>query len=142
MCPAMAYSYWVHPASSYTDEMSYNTALSYCWDIMLTSSNGNIFRVTYPLCEEFTGNRWIPLTKFPSQRPVTRSFEALFDLRLNKRLGTQHRRWWFETPSHPSWRHCNVPKIFLFNSTWSAVWEGLSLSKMHLCRLCTMAYTI
>ena len=31
--------------------------------VMMTSSNGNIFRVTGPLCEEFTGHRWIPLTK-------------------------------------------------------------------------------
>ena len=30
---------------------------------MMTSSNGNIFRVTGPLCKEFTGHRWIPLTK-------------------------------------------------------------------------------
>ena len=30
---------------------------------MRTSSNGNIFRVTGPLCREFTGHRWIPLTK-------------------------------------------------------------------------------
>ena len=30
---------------------------------MMTSSNGNIFRVTAPLCEEITGHRWIPLTK-------------------------------------------------------------------------------
>ena len=27
---------------------------------MMTSSNGNIFRVTGPLCGEFTGHRWIP----------------------------------------------------------------------------------
>ena len=36
------------------------------WDAifhMMTSSNGNIFRVTGPLCGEFTGHRWIPLTK-------------------------------------------------------------------------------
>ena len=31
--------------------------------IMMTSSNGNIFRVTGPLCGDFTGHRWIPLTK-------------------------------------------------------------------------------
>ena len=31
--------------------------------IMITSSNGNIFRVTGPLWEEFTGHRWIPLIK-------------------------------------------------------------------------------
>ena len=30
---------------------------------MMTSSNGNIFRVTDLLCGEFTGHRWISLTK-------------------------------------------------------------------------------
>ena len=30
---------------------------------MMTSSNGNIFRVTGHLCGEFTGPRWIPYTK-------------------------------------------------------------------------------
>ena len=30
---------------------------------MMTSSNGNIFRVTGPLWRESTGDRWIPLTK-------------------------------------------------------------------------------
>ena len=30
---------------------------------MMTSSNGNIFRVTGPLCGEFTGHQWIPHTK-------------------------------------------------------------------------------
>ena len=49
--------------------------------VMMTSSNGNIFRVTGPLCGEFTGPG-----EFPTQRPVTRSFDVFFDLRLNKRL--------------------------------------------------------
>ena len=31
--------------------------------IKMTSSNGNLVRVTGPLRGEFTGNRWIPLTK-------------------------------------------------------------------------------
>ena len=31
--------------------------------IIMTSSNGNIFGVTGQLCGEFTGHRWIPLTK-------------------------------------------------------------------------------
>ena len=30
---------------------------------MITSSNGNIVRVTGPLCDEFTGHRWIPRKK-------------------------------------------------------------------------------
>ena len=31
--------------------------------LMMTSSNGNFFRVTGHLCGEFTGHRWIPHTK-------------------------------------------------------------------------------
>ena len=45
--------------------------------------------------------------EFPTQRPVTRSFDVFFDLRLNKRLSKQWRDWWFETLSRPLWRHRN-----------------------------------
>ena len=69
---------------------------------MMTSSNGNIFRVTGPLCGEFTGPGEVP-----TQRPVTRSFDVFFDLRLNKRLSKQPWGWWFETPSWSLWRQCN-----------------------------------
>ena len=48
------------------------------------SWNGNIFRVTCPLCGEFIGHQWIP-----PQRPVTQSFDGFFDLLLNKRLSKQ-----------------------------------------------------
>ena len=49
-----------------------------------------------------------PVTgEFPAQRPVTRSFDVFFDLRLNKRLSKQSWGWWFETPSWSLWRHCN-----------------------------------
>ena len=51
---------------------------------MMTSSNWNIFRVTGPLYVEFTGPG-----EFPTQGPVTRSFDDSFDLRLNKRLSKQ-----------------------------------------------------
>ena len=30
---------------------------------MMTSSDGNIFRITGPLWSKYTGHRWIPLTK-------------------------------------------------------------------------------
>ena len=43
----------------------------------------------------------------PSQRPVTRSFDVFFDLRLNKRLSKQPWGWWFDTQSCSLWRHCN-----------------------------------
>ena len=61
------------------------------------------FRVTGHLCGEFTDHRWIP-----AQKPVTRSFDVFFGLRLNKRLSKQSLGWWFETPSRPLWRYCNV----------------------------------
>ena len=48
---------------------------------MMTSSNGTIFRVTGPLCGEFTGPG-----ETPAQRSVTQSFDVFFDLRLNKQL--------------------------------------------------------
>ena len=50
-----------------------------------------------------------PVTgEFPSQIPVTRSFNVFFDLRLNEWLSKQSRDWWSETPSYPLWRHSNV----------------------------------
>ena len=62
----------------------------------MTSSNGNIFRVTGHLCGEFTGPG-----EFPAQRSVTRSFDIFFDLRPDKRLNKQWWGWWFETLSSP-----------------------------------------
>ena len=70
---------------------------------MMTSSNGNSFRVAGHLCGEFIGLRWIP-----AQRPVTRSFDVFFDLRLKERFSKQSWGWWFETSSRPLWRHRNV----------------------------------
>ena len=46
--------------------------------------------------------------EFPAHRPVTRSFDVFFDLRLNKRLSKHSWSWWFETLSRTLWRHCNV----------------------------------
>ena len=39
------------------------------------------------ICAGITG-------EFPPQRPVMRSFDVFFDLRLNKRLGKQAWGWW------------------------------------------------
>ena len=67
------------------------------------------FSALLALCE---GN--LPVTGgFPSQRPVTRSFDVFFDQRLNIWLSKQSRRWWFETPSRSLWRHHNeIPTYF------------------------------
>ena len=49
-----------------------------------------------------------PVTsEFPSQRPVTRSFDVFFDLCLKNRLSKQSRRRWLEPPSRSLWRYCN-----------------------------------
>ena len=64
-----------------------------------------IFSALVAIC---AGNS--PVTgEFPSQRPVTRSFDVFFDLRLNRRLSKKKSRgWWFETSSRPLLRHCNA----------------------------------
>ena len=72
------------------------------WSNMMTSSNGNISALL-AIC---AGNSPVP-GEFPTQRPVTRSFDVFFDLRLNKRLSKQSWGWWFETLSRPLWRHRN-----------------------------------
>ena len=45
--------------------------------------------------------------EFPSHKPVTRSFDVFFDLRLNKRLSKPSTRRWFETPFCSLWCYCN-----------------------------------
>ena len=54
----------------------------------------------------YAGNSPVP-GEFPTQRPVTRSFDVYFDLRPNRRLSKQSWGWWFETASWPLWRHRN-----------------------------------
>ena len=60
-----------------------------------------------------------PVTgEFPTQRPVTRSFDVFFDLRLNQPLGKQWWSWWFETLLRPLWRHCNGHKFDIATMTY------------------------
>ena len=60
------------------------------------------------------GNSPVP-GEFPTQRPVTRSFDVFFDLCPNKRLSKQSWGWWFETPFGSLWRHSNVLAYHLWN---------------------------
>ena len=66
-----------------------------------------IFSALKALCE---GNLSVT-GGFPSRMPVTRSFYVFFDLRLDKPVRTQWRRWWFETPLRLLWRHDNVQRF-------------------------------
>ena len=86
--------------------------------VMMTS-----FSSSLALC---AGNS--PVTGgFPSQRPVTQSFDVFFDLHLNKQLSKQSKRWWFETLKRSLWRHCNVEA--------STRGSGAALGWDEVCRL-------
>ena len=99
----LAWYHWGRQWGMRHDLQLAGIALLWLAGLMMTSSNGNIFRVTGPLCGEFTGPG-----ELPTQRPVTRSFDVFFDLHLNKRLSKQPWGWWFETPSWSFWRQCNA----------------------------------
>ena len=75
-----------------------------CLHSMMTSLKMETFSTYLAIC---AGNSPVP-GEFPSQRPVTRSFDVFFDLRLNKRLSKQSWGWWFGTLLCPLWRHCNA----------------------------------
>ena len=78
------------------------------WNHMhtMTSSNGNIFRVTDPLCGEFTGHRWIPRTKGQWRGALMFSLICAW---INGWVN--NRDWWSHTPSRPLWCHCNNGSI-------------------------------
>ena len=109
----------------------------------MTSSNRSIFRITGLLRGEST------------QRPVTRSFEVFFGLRLNKPLSKQSWGWWFETLFRLLWRHCNgkigprlnkqlpclwfetswriVTSLLCTNESWAKWPKFCSHFQMHFC---------
>ena len=79
-----------HRSTWYSTKYVYGIVL-FCW----WRHQVETFSALLVLC---SGNS--PATgEFPSQRPLTRSFDAFFDPCLNKRLSTQSGGWWFETPS-------------------------------------------
>ena len=77
------------------------------------------------------GNSPVP-GEFPTQRPVTRSFDIYFDLRSNKRLSKQSWGWWFETLSCSLWRHRNVVLGHsLVVSGQKLNWRGNAMYSIH-----------
>ena len=65
------------------------------------------FSALLAICAE---NSSVP-GEFLAQRPVTRSFDVFFDVRLNKQLSKQSWGWWLETPLRPLWHQSNVFKL-------------------------------
>ena len=69
-------------------------------------------------CWPFAGGiHWSPVN-FP-HKGQWRGALMFFYLRLNKRLSKQSWGWWFETVSHPLWRHRNDQLKCVANQTWS-----------------------
>ena len=90
LCNRMVHTFILHSGAFW--DLSVPHLYQSTWS-MMTSSTGNIFRVTGTLWGESRDDRW-----FPSQRPVTRrSFDVFVDLCLNKRLSKQSRHMWYET---------------------------------------------
>ena len=75
------------------------------------------------------GNSPVP-GEFPTQKPVTRSFDVYFHLRPDKRLSKQSWGWWFETVSHSLWRHRNGPKNYAHVSCFR-VWLLLGTGRLY-----------
>ena len=94
------------------------------WYIM-TTSNGNVFRVTGLLCGEFTGQRWIPLlmgelwvSPMSYLEKITRDISGAHRLLDHKELG------FFHILSRHSWLHLRQWAII---SSWGPLritWLG------------------
>ena len=67
--------------------------------------------------------------EFPAQRPVTRSFDVFFHLRLNKRLSKQPRGCWFGTPRWSLWRQWNVFFYKISPQTWTRKYTGTTSTR-------------
>ena len=118
---------------------------------MMTSSNGDIFALL-AIC---AGNSPVP-GEFRT-KAVTWSFDAFFDLRLNKRLSKQSWGWWFETQPCPLWRHCNVLKCLsgtfcpecvskaILSIIFHAIYGAVRIQRTHFSyddfgNMCTLSY--
>ena len=108
-------------------EMSFYPRLNYSiiFVTMITSSNGNIFRVTGHLWGEFIGPRWIPHTKASDAE-----LWCFLWLRLNKRLSKQSWGWWFETLSCPLWRHRRMTQ-YLISSGKNSLRHQVAILSSH-----------
>ena len=98
---------------------SARTGVCVFWELKVSWWRHQIetFSALLPLCEgnpPFTGG-------FPSQRPVTRSFDVFFNLRLNKGLNKHSGCRWFETPSRSLWPLCNdgLYHRFVIVTSWA-----------------------
>ena len=90
-----------------TAESKFMSSMFQCAAFTLWGHPMEAFSVLLALCVANS-----PVTsEFPAQRPMTQSFDALFDLHLEKQLSKQPWCWSFGTPSQPLCRHRNELRI-------------------------------
>ena len=110
-----------HQSQHYLANMNHATC-AFCRRLSKCGHGWRHQMETFPaLLAICAGNTPVP-GGFRAQRQVTQSFDAFFDLRLNKRLCKQSWGWWFETPSCPIWRHnigFDVTRRGLLFTWWS-----------------------
>ena len=90
------------------------------------------------------GNSPVP-GEFPAQRPVTRSFNVFFYLRLNKRLSKESSGWWLEMLPRPLLGHSNQTMYKLWTKPCTS-WFGCSTQKLvlyqkHISNFVKMSYS-
>ena len=96
----------VHGAPPVTEHKQAFRTLSWCliqYLLIWWRHQMEAFAALLAIC---AGNSPVP-GEFPTQRPVTRSYDVFFELCLNKWLSKQSWGWWFKTLSRPLWRHRN-----------------------------------
>ena len=94
-----SWTIWVNRCHESTGKSPHNNKTKPWWRHQMET-----FSALLAIC---AGNSPVP-GEFPAQRPVTRSFDVFFDLRLNQWLSKQSWSWWFETLPRPLWRHCKA----------------------------------
>ena len=82
---------------------------------------------TFSMLLAICAGNWPVTGEFPSQRPVTWSFDVYFDLCLNKRLSKQWWGWWFVMPLRSLWHDCNI-----WGTLWLSTWCQDSIDQVQV----------
>ena len=121
-------------------------SVAFAWELFLEAWWRHQMKTFSALLAICAGNSPDP-GEFPTQRPVTRSFDVYFDLRPNKRLSKHSWGWWFETLSCSLWRHRNGLLIQFYCDMCLEI-TGLKLQahlpgayELILCNCCSGAIT-
>ena len=121
---------WMYRIPSIIQAINHQTASN-------TSHDDVIKWKHFPLYWPFFAGNSLVTGEFPSQRPVTRSFDIFCDLCLNKRLSKQSWGWWFETLLCSLWRHFNaqrktgIPTTAIYATNYRYYLYGRLLKLIH-----------